>query len=257
LEIHRFLHLSSCDIKEQSKEAPMKLAGKRVVVTGGSDGIGRHICLKLAAEGCQLAILGRNEERLAKVNAEASALGAANPQSYSVDFNEAGGVARAAAQIIDDLGGVDILINNAGIWPKTGPLDTVSDDMLIATVQTNLTAAMQLTQKLLPNLRSQEEAAILNVISKSGVVAQAGQSVYTATKYGMRGFTDVLKEDEAETGVRVAGLYQSGTNTGMFAKAGEDAPNHIFTEPEDLADVVVFMLSRPPKLWMHEVRVEL
>jgi 3-hydroxybutyrate dehydrogenase/3-oxoacyl-[acyl-carrier protein] reductase len=235
----------------------MKLAGKRVVVTGGSDGIGRHICLKLAAEGCQLAVLGRNEERLAKVKAEASALGAAIPQTYSVDFNELGGVARVATQIIDDLGGVDILINNAGIWHKTGPLDTISDDMLIATVQTNLTATMQLTQKLLPNLRNQEESAILNVISKSGVVAQAGQSVYTATKYGMRGFTDVLKEDEAETGVRVAGLYQSGTNTGMFAKAGEDVPNHIFTEPEDLADVVVFMLSRPAKLWMHEVRVEL
>ncbi len=235
----------------------MQLAGKRVVVTGGSDGVGRHICLKLAAEGGQLAILGRNEERLAKVKAEASALGAADPQTYSVDFNEPGGVARVAAQIIDDLGGVDILINNAGIWHKTGPLDTISDDVLIATVQTNLTATMQLTQKLLPNLRSQEEAAILNVISKSGVVAQAGQSVYTATKYGMRGFTDVLKEDEAETGVRVAGLYQSGMNTGMFAKAGEDVPNHIFTEPEDLADVVVFMLSRPAKLWMHEVRVEL
>jgi NADP-dependent 3-hydroxy acid dehydrogenase YdfG len=73
----------------------------------------------------------------------------------------------------------------------------------------------------------------------------------------MRGFTDVLKQDESDTGVRVAGLYQSGTNTGMFAKAGEDVPNHIFTEPDDLADVVVFMLSRPAKLWMHDVRVEL
>ena len=129
--------------------------------------------------------------------------------------------------------------------------------MLVATVQTNLTALMQLTRHVLPVLRQQEEAAILNVASKSGVVAQAGQSVYSATKYGVRGFTDVLKVDEAETGVRVAGLYQSGTNTGMFAKADEDVPNHIFTEPDDLADVVVFMLSRPPKLWMHEVRVEL
>lgn len=124
-------------------------------------------------------------------------------------------------------------------------------------VQTNLTATLQLTSLLLPALRTRDEAAILNVVSKSGVTAQAGQSVYTATKYGVRGFTDVLKEDEAETGVRVAGLYRSGTNTGMFAKAGEEVPNHIFTEPDDLADVVVFMLSRPPKLWMHEVQVEL
>lgn len=67
----------------------------------------------------------------------------------------------------------------------------------------------------------------------------------------------MLKADEAETGVRVAGVYQSGTNTQMFAKAGEEVPNRIFTEPDDLADVVVFMLSRPPKIWLHEVRVEL
>jgi len=162
-----------------------------------------------------------------------------------------------AGDILSEFGGVDILINNAGVWHKAGPLDSIDPDMLVTTVQTNLTALMQLTQRMLPHLRERGDAAILNVVSKSGVVAQAGQSVYSATKYGVRGFTDVLKEDEAETGVRVAGLYQSGTNTGMFAKAGEDVPNHIFTEPDDLADVVVFMLSRPPKLWMHDVRIEL
>lgn len=235
----------------------MKLEGKRIVVTGGSDGIGRHICLKLAEQGCHLAILGRDKARLGGAAEEASRLGAASARSYCVDFMDSAGIASAAALIIADLGGVDILINNAGIWHKAGPLDSISDEMLHRTVQTNLTAAMQLTQKLLPSLRAQGEAAIVNVVSKSGVLAQAGQSVYTASKYGMRGFTDVLKEDEAVNGVRVAGLYQSGTNTGMFAKAGEDVPNDIFSEPGDLADVVVFMLSRPAKLWMHDVRIEL
>lgn len=235
----------------------MQLNGKTVIVTGGSDGIGKHICLKLAAEGCKLAILGRNQDRLAQVAEEARSLGAPEARSYGADMTDPAAISGAAAAILQDFGSVDILINNAGIWHKAGPLDSISEEMLIATVQTNLTGLMQLTRRLLPALRDRGEAAILNVASKSGVVAQAGQSVYTATKYGVRGFTDVLKVDEAETGVRVAGLYQSGTNTGMFAKAGEDVPNHIFTEPEDLADVVVFMLSRPPKLWMHEVRVEL
>lgn len=235
----------------------MQLNGKTAIVTGGSDGIGKHICLKLAAEGCKLAILGRNQDRLAQVAEEARSLGAPEARSYGADMTDPAAIAAAAAAILQDFGSVDIVINNAGIWHKAGPLDSISEEMLMATVQTNLTGLMQLTRHLLPALRDRGEAAILNVASKSGVVAQAGQSVYTATKYGVRGFTDVLKVDEAETGVRVAGLYQSGTNTGMFAKAGEDVPNHIFTEPEDLADVVVFMLSRPPKLWMHEVRVEL
>ena len=235
----------------------MNLTGKRVIVTGGSDGIGRHICLKLADQGCAIAIVGRNQARLDAVVAECKARGAAEARAYTADLTDAAAIEQAAAAMLDDFGGMDILINNAGIWHKAGPLDSIDADMLVATVQTNLTALMQLTRHVLPVLRQQEEAAILNVASKSGVVAQAGQSVYSATKYGVRGFTDVLKVDEAETGVRVAGLYQSGTNTGMFAKADEDVPNHIFTEPDDPADVVVFMLSRPPKLWMHEVRVEL
>ena len=238
-------------------EIRLDLAGKRVAVSGGSDGIGRHICLKLAEAGCELAILGRDIARLEAVKREVESVNGARAHIFAADLNDTSLVSGLSAQIVSQMGGLDILINNAGVWHKSGPLDTIDEAMLLQTVQVNLTAAMILTRNVLPTLRAQDEAAVLNVISKSGVIAQAGQSVYTASKYGMRGFTDVLKEDEAESGVRVAGLYQSGTNTGMFAKAAEDVPNHIFTEPDDLADLVVFMLSRPAKLWMHEVRVEL
>lgn len=235
----------------------MNLKDKIVVVTGGSDGIGRHICLKLAAEGAQVALLGRNAQRLVKVEQEARDAGAPKAAGIACDIQDVGQINNAIARIIADFGGIDILINNAGIWHKAGPLDTIAPDMLQATVQTNLTGLMQTTQAALPALRAASEGAILNVISKSGVTAQEGQSVYTATKYGARGFTEVLKAEEGANGVRVAGLYQSGTNTEMFAKAGEDVPNHIFTEPDDLADVVVFLLSRPAKLWIHDIRIEL
>lgn len=235
----------------------MKLFEKTVVVTGGSDGIGKHICLKLAAENCKLAILGRNEERLAAVKAACLEAGAPRVEIYACDIQSREAIEATCEAIQADFETIDILVNNAGIWHKTSPLDDIVADMLEATVQTNLTGLMQITRGLIGNLRAQDEGIILNVASKSGVVAQAGQSVYTATKYGVRGFTEVLKADEENTGIRVAGLYQSGTNTEMFAKAKEDVPNHIFTEPEDLADVVVFMLSRPPKIWLHDVRVEL
>ncbi|MEH6647865.1 SDR family oxidoreductase [Sulfitobacter sp.] len=235
----------------------MDLKNKRVIVTGGSDGIGRHICLKLAETGTRLAIFGRNAERLSKVKAECVAAGAVEVVSVACDLQNPHEINAAVSKVTATFGGLDILINNAGIWHKTGPLDTIAPEMLQATVQTNLTGLMQFTQAALPALRSNDESIILNVVSKSGVVAQAGQSVYTATKYGVRGFTEVLKADEENTGVRVGGVYQSGTNTRMFEKAGEDVPNHIFTEPDDLADVVVFVLSRPPKLWIHDIRIEL
>ena len=235
----------------------MDLKNKIVVVTGGSDGIGRHICLKLAVQGAQVALMGRDVERLARVEQEARAAGAPKAAGIVCDLQDVAQINAAITKIQTDFGGIDILINNAGIWHKAGPLDTISPEMLEATVQTNLTGLMQMTQAALPAIRAADEGAILNVISKSGVVAQGGQSVYTATKYGARGFTEVLKDEEVANGVRVAGLYQSGTNTNMFAKAGEDVPNRIFTEPDDLADVVVFLLSRPAKLWIHDIRIEL
>ena len=235
----------------------MELQNKRILVTGGSDGIGKHICLKLAATGARLAILGRDETRLSEVAQACKDAGAPEALPLSCDLQDPAAIAEVSAEVLERFGGLDILINNAGIWHKTGPLDTIAPEMLQATVQTNLTGLMQMTQSVLPALRENDEAIVLNIVSKSGVVAQAGQSVYTATKYGVRGFTEVLKADEAETGVRVGGLYQSGTNTGMFAKAGEEVPNRIFTEPDDLADVVVFVLSRPPKLWIHDIRIEL
>ena len=235
----------------------MDLTNKRILVTGGSDGIGKHICLKLAATGARLAILGRNEDRLKAVAEACKDAGAPEALPLVCDIQDPAAIASVSAEVLKTFEGLDIVINNAGIWHKAGPLDTIAPEMLQATVQTNLTGLMQMTQAVLPALRENDEGIVLNIVSKSGVVAQAGQSVYTATKYGVRGFTEVLKADEAETGVRVGGLYQSGTNTEMFAKAGEDVPNHIFTEPDDLADVVVFVLSRPPKLWIHDIRIEL
>ncbi|MCX7559081.1 SDR family NAD(P)-dependent oxidoreductase [Sulfitobacter sp. F26204] len=235
----------------------MELRNKTALVTGASDGIGRHICLKLAQAGCGIAALGRDQARLAAVTTASTEAGAPWAESFVCDMRDPDAIRETTAALQAASRALDIVINNAGIWHKTGPLDSISSEMIEDTVATNLTGAIHLTRSLLPGLRAQPEAAILNVVSKSGVLAEEGQSVYAATKHGMRGFTDVLKIDEAQSGVRVAGLYQSGTNTGMFAKAGQDVPNHIFTEPDDLADVVVFMLSRPAKLWMHDVRVEL
>lgn len=80
--------------------------------------------------------------------------------------------------------------------------------------------------------------------------------LYCASKYGVTGFTEVLKVDLKGSSVRVAGLYQGGTNTQMFSKANDlDKPLNDFTDPNDLADVIVFMLTRPAKIWLHDIRV--
>ncbi len=82
-----------------------------------------------------------------------------------------------------------------------------------------------------------------------------GQTIYCASKWGVRGFTEVLKEDLKDSTVRVAGVYPAGIKTRILEKAGDHISSHEFPDPKDIAEVISFMLSRPPKIWLHEVRI--
>lgn len=234
----------------------MNLNNKVILITGASDGLGKQIALKLAKENTVLALLGRNQEKLELVRDESEKLGAKKVGIYSCDIRNLSDLKNTFVKIKNDFGKVDILINNAGIWQKLSPAEEITDETVDDVIKTNLVAQIELTNLVLPILKEQKEAAIINIISQSGIVAQEGQSVYTASKFGMRGFSEVLKVELEKSNVRVANICQSGVDTKMFDKTGEKVPNEIFTNPSDLADVVVFMLSRPEKIWLHEVWVK-
>jgi len=234
----------------------MKLKDKVIVITGASDGIGKQVALKLADQGVNLALISRNKTGLKETQKETQKKGAKKTKIYPCDLRHTAELKSTVKKIIADFGKVNILLNIAGIWQKMMPAEEIQESVVDDVIQTNLTGLIHCARLLLPYLKKQKEAAIINVVSKSGVVAQAGQSVYTASKYGAKGFTDVLKVDLKGSTVRVAGVYQSGTNTKMFSKVGDSPPVEKFTNPKDLADVIVFMLSRPAKIWLREVHVE-
>lgn len=232
----------------------MNIQEKTIVITGASEGIGKAIALRLAAENTQLALIARNVGKLREVAENATALGA-NVGVYPCDISNTQALNDICQRIQNDFPQTHVVINNAGIWQKQMPLDELSQRTIDEVIQTNLSALIHLTRLFLPTLRQADEAAIINVVSKSGVLAQAGQSVYSASKYGVRGFTDVLKEDLKNTHVKVAGIYQSGTKTQMFEKADDPINTDNLTRPEDLANVVAFMLQQPKNIWLHDVRV--
>lgn len=233
----------------------MNLKNKVIIITWASEGIWAAIALKLAEEWTQLALIARNKEKLDKVAEQAKSAWASRVETYSCDLQVQSQIETSVSSIKSDFWGVDILINNAGIWQKMMQLDEVESDTIDNVIGTNLTGLIHMTHLVLPVLRSREEAAILNISSQSGIQAQDGQSVYTATKYWVRGFTDVLKKDLKDSNVRVAWVYQAGTNTNMFGNTGETMPLEKFTDPADLADIIKYMLWLPKKVWMHEVRV--
>lgn len=222
----------------------------RIIVTGASDGIGRSIVIELAQEGHTVVLFGRNEARLQEVSKLAG-----DAEYHAFDLNDVTAMEQAVANVLEG-GDVDVLINNAGIWHKMGDLETISDELILEVINTNLTSQILLTKKLLPHIRSRDNSFIVNISSKSGITAQEGQSVYSASKWGLRGFTDVLRADTKDDKVHVIGVYQSGTNTKLFEKAGEDFPVESFTNPDDLAKVIAFTLKQPASLRVNEIRVD-
>jgi NADP-dependent 3-hydroxy acid dehydrogenase YdfG len=234
----------------------MQLQNKIAVVTGASDGIGKQVALKLAEKGVKLALIARNKTNLESVKKETVKLGSPKVGVYPCDIKNTKELENIVNKIIADFKKVDILLNIAGIWQKINPIEKINPQEVDDVIQTNLIGLIHCTQLLMPYLKKQKEAIIVNVSSVSGVEAKVGQSVYGASKYGVKGFTDVLKVDLKGSNVRVGGIYQAGTNTQMFNKGGDNFPIEKFTNPADLADVIVFMLSRPAKIWLHEIRVE-
>lgn len=234
----------------------MKLNNKVILITWASEWIGKELALKLAQEHCKLALLARNQEKLEEVSHLAKQLGANEVKIYPCDIRKSSHIEEIIKSVNTDFWYIDILVNNAGIRQKLMPVDQLSEAEVVDVINTNLLWVIHTTRLALPVLRSRPEAIILNIVSKSGILAQEWQSVYTASKYGVRGFTEVLKADLKWTAIKVAWVYQSGTNTEMFKKVWESFSTENFTEPADLADVIVYMLSRPEKIWLHDIYVE-
>lgn len=224
----------------------MKLANKVALVTGASEGIGKAIAKSFAAEGAKVIAISRGIE---SVNL---------PKDLVVkkcDVSNPDDVRQLVEFIETEFRQLDIVVNNAGIWQKMSGLESIKDETIEAVIDTNLKGVIYTTKYCLPLLSKSPEAALVNVVSKSGVVAQEGQSVYTASKYGVRGFTDVLREDLKESNIRILAVYQAGTNTEMFAKTGENFPTDKFTQPEDLAATIVGAVGAPEKFWVNELHI--
>lgn len=233
----------------------MVLKDKVIIVTGASEGIGEAIAVRLSQESAKLAIVARDEAKLKKVASEIASSGG-TAETFVCDIRYKEEIKNTIDSVAAKFGTIDVLINNAGIWQKTMQVDEIEDAVVEDVINTNLVGTIFATKYVLFYLRKKDsETAIINIVSKSGVSAQDGQSIYTASKWGVKGFTDVLRNDLKDTKIRLGAVYQAGINTEMFRKTGENFPQEDLTQPEDLADAVAYMLTRPAKMWMPEIRV--
>src|SRR5829696_1697285 len=210
--------------------AEVQLQGSTVLLTGATGGIGQAIARALDERGARVLLSARRAEQLEQI---ASGLGG-RPETLPADLTY------DASSLADQAGAVDVLVANAAL-PASGPIVDFSPEQIDRALDVNLRAPIQLTRALLPGMLERGAGHVVLVSSLSGKVASIGSSLYSATKFGLRGFAAGLREDLRGTGVGVTVVFPGFiSDAGMLADSGVRLPRWVGTRrPDQVAKAVV------------------
>jgi len=218
------------------------LKGKVAIVTGAGRGIGRAIALAIGEAGARVALAARSEEEIRSVAQEIRAKDG-DALALKADLSRDEDMERMVAQVTREWGAVDILVNNAG-WGKTAPVASSHVADWDRTLQINLRAPMMLTRLVLPAMIERKSGAIVNIGSISSKAGQANTSAYSASKFGILGFTQSLFEEVREFGIKVSIILPGFVDTPLIPLNKRLDRSKMF-QPRDIADAVLYVLNTP------------
>ncbi len=227
------------------------LADKIAVVTGAGRGIGRAVALAYAKMGADVVCVSRTEENSVKVAAEVEAIGR-RAWAVAVDVSDTAAVDAAAKGILESTGRVDILVNNAGVT-RDNLLMRMSEEEWDTVIDTNLKGAFNFTKALTRPFIKQRSGRIINIASVIGLIGNAGQSNYAASKAALIGFTKSIAKELATRGITVNAIAPGFIETDMTAALSEkmregilgNVPLERFGSPDDIAHAAVFLAMEP------------
>jgi NAD(P)-dependent dehydrogenase (short-subunit alcohol dehydrogenase family) len=230
----------------QHRPAPQEFAGRVVMVTGASAGIGRAVALALAAAGAQVILHGRNVRKLEAVHAEIAGLGAPEASIVPLDLEKAlaADYESVASAIEKRYGRLDGLLHNAALLGTLTPIDQYDVPTFMRVMHVNVTAAFVLTQYLLPLLRKSEDAAVLFTSSGVGKQGRAYWGAYAISKFAIEGFTQVLAHElEGTSRVRVNVIDPGKVRTSMRRQAYPSESQETLPAPESLTPAWLALLG--------------
>lgn len=223
-----------------------------IIVTGASSGIGAAVARLFASQGYRVVLAARRLERLESLAEEINA-GGGQSLVVATDLFKFEDIQKLVAVTISEFGQVDVLVNNAGFgrlkWLEQ--LDPVRD--IQEQLQINLAATILVAREVLPHMIARRKGHILNMASLGGFIATPTYTAYSASKFGVRGFTEALRREVGVYGIHVTGVYPGGVrtefkqHTGSDRKTGRTTPASLRLEPEEVARAVLNAVRRPKR----------
>jgi short-subunit dehydrogenase len=230
---------------------PRSTQKKVVLITGASSGFGADAARLLAKEGCIVVLTARRKDRLDTL-VEEIGKGGGQADAIQLDVSQKSQIEEVIRTVLDKYGHIDILLNNAGM----GRLDWLevldpSDDIDMQ-IDVNLRGVLQVTRAVLPSMLARRTGHIINMSSIAGLIAAPMYTVYAATKFGMRGFTDALRREVAPFGIQVSGLYPGPATTEFGQQSGDNPlkrnikiPGWLYMSSEYVARQTVHLVHHP------------
>ncbi len=239
-----------------------RLTGKVALVTGASSGIGEATALALAAEGANVAISARREDRLDELVKRITANGS---KAYPIvaDVSEEAQANEVVQKAQQELGRVDILVNNAGVM-LLGMIEGANTEDWRRMINTNVLGLMYATHAAIPIMKQQGGGHIVNISSVAGRTARAGSGVYNASKWGVVAFSEALRQEVLKYKIRVTTIEPGAVATELVShitdpaakKATEERVNSITRlESEDIAAAIVYAVTQPERVDVNEILI--
>jgi NADP-dependent 3-hydroxy acid dehydrogenase YdfG len=237
------------------------LSGKVVAVTGASSGIGEATALACAAEGAALALAARRSERIEELARRIEADGG-RAIAIATDVGEEDAARAFVQRTREDLGRLDVLVNNAGVM-LLGPIDGAPTEEWRRMIAANVFGVLYCTHAALPIMREQGGGHIVNVSSVAGRFARAGAGVYNLTKFGVGAFSEALRQEGVPVGVRVTTIEPGAVGTELVGHNRPEvleqlARNFQGVTPlssEDIAAAILYAIAQPDNVSVNEVLV--
>ena len=231
----------------------MNLNGKIAIVTGGSKGIGRAIAEGLARNGAHVCISARRQPEIERAVAELKAFGEGRVIGLVCDVRDYEQVKTLFQHAASELGGVDILINNAGIGIFES-VEQMSPENFRAVLETNVCGVFYCCHQAIPLMKRRGRGYIINISSLAGTNAHPMMAAYNASKFGLNGFSEALMQEVRHDGIKVSYIMPGSVNTEFGGDAPDDAKNWQL-QPADIARVVLDLLHHDDRSLPSRVEI--